>query len=78
MTLYCWRAKVASHNVFVGSAGAVEWLSGSSLQFRCSSGALQYGGCGGLLSSLEMAATVELPFLHKLCHATNFLTYVKS
>jgi len=73
---------VVAHNASVASAGDRERLSGSSLHSRYNSRALQHGGCAGLgeelFSSLGMAATVELPFLHKLWHATNSLTCVKS
>lgn len=53
-----------------------------ALYFRRDSGALQRWGCAGLgeelFSSLGMTATMELPFLHKLWHATNSLICVKS
>ena len=82
MTVICWGVKVVSRNVSVGSAGDRGRLSGGSLQFRHDSGALQRGGYAGLgeelFSSLGMAATMDLPFLHKLWHATNSLTCVKS
>lgn len=66
----------------VGSVGDGGGLSGGSLQFRCGWGALQPRGCArlgkDLFNNLGMTATMKLPFLHQLWHATNSLTCVKS
>lgn len=79
MTVTCQGAKVVSVMCLLE-----QWVIGEGfqLQFTCGRGALQPRVCAGLgkelLSNLGMTATMKLPFLQELWHATNSLTYVKS